>query len=146
MTLIKIDKERYINSDHVIYIDTPRANPNTDEVTVKIYLIDKLHVTVPPSVASYITQTLDTNDAFTDEQPPTLSLISQLAQHLRNRADGHTFSELLEFFPNDNNALITALADLVASNTITIQYIDNTPRYYHATNSVFAHLYEPEEW
>lgn len=132
--LIKIDNERFINSDHIVMIV-----PCMPEETANIYLLEGHCLEVPLSIASYITGTLETNDTYTEEKPPELSLESQIAQFLRNQAAGQAFEHICRNFPDRQTISITAaLKQLLTSNVIRNLGDTDSPLYYHASNSIFT--------
>lgn len=132
--LIKIDNERFINSDHIIMIV-----PCIPDETVNIYLLDGHCLETPVDIAAYITQTLDANDAFTEEKPTELSLESRLAQFLRNQVAGQTIGHLCARFENESPAALgNALRYLLESNTVCNLGNESHPLYYHASNPIVA--------
>lgn len=132
--LIKIDNERFINSDHIIMIV-----PCIPDETVNIYLLENHCLETSLAVANYVTQTLDASDAFTEDQPQELSIESQLAQFLRNQAAGQSFEHICRRFPDRQTITLTAaLSTLLTQNVARNLGNTDSPLYYHASNPVVA--------
>jgi hypothetical protein len=141
MTLIKIDKDRYVNSDNITSI-VPRAN---ESGVSRIYFTSNAYLDTTPQVVDFLAQMLDANDTFTDAQPTpeTMTLQSRVAVYLRNQTDGVTFTELSSAFSDEIDTLQPALDMLAANNTVKVLSGDySQPLYYHASNAIF---YGPEE-
>lgn len=131
--LIKIDKDRFINSDHIVIM----YPPTEEEVGVKLITNDIIHI--PTTVATYITQVLDANDAYTEEKPTELSLESQIAQFLRDQAAGQSFEHIHRNFPDrEGVSLHAALKTLTAYNVIHKVGDTDASLYYHASNPIIA--------
>ncbi len=121
--LIKIDNERYINSDHLIGIDF-------DHDRYILHLTGGNDIPTTSDVVTYIVEVLDANTGFTQEAVAPLSLASRIAIWLKNR-DGLCFAYIVEAFAPETPADINlALAELIQQNVVAV--IDDT--YYHASN------------
>ncbi len=144
--LIKIDKDRYINSEHISMIA-----PSTDG-DVSVYFIALLGrdfksegIETTAAVVEYIKTILDVDNHFT-EQSVTLSLSSQIAIILSNSAEPKTLKQIAEFF-NLNISLpeihsTAAWMDIEASvnkllltNVIRSEYRNDATYYSHAANA-----------
>lgn len=139
--LIKIDNDRYINSDHIIYMSPAYAEHDRPHI---LLTGGCLHYT-DWSIIEYIAKVLDTNDALTiTEQPQQLSLPSRLAHFLRNQSAGIMFQDIQTAFPQEPiMAIQAALNELDASNTIRALGTDESSLlYYHASNAIFGTISE----
>ena len=148
--LIKIDKGRYINSDHIVWISTEivleeEAAYFTFEEEVNeanlgmIWLTDHHYITTTLSVIAYITQILDANEALATEAPPAMSLQSRIAIHLRDQSAGQSIDMLTAVFADTDKATLEiALNELDANNIVRGLGEDNARLYYHTTNPVFG--------
>ena len=129
--LIKIDGERFINSDHIVIID-----PCKDADMSYVYFTNNPRIEVPNTIVVYIAETLDAAVAFTEETPADLSLDSQIALYLRNSSEGMSYADLANEFLQHASEFPLALNRLVGSNTIRIFDSDNGWLYYHASNPI----------
>lgn len=130
--LIKIDGERFINSDHLILIDH-------DERGCILYLTDH-EVKTSSAVVTYIAEVLDASNAFTDEAISPLSLDSRIAICLRNMVEGLDFADICKIFKLEAPAEVNlALARLVSSNVVKALATNepDTSLYFHASNPMF---------
>lgn len=132
--LIKIDKDRYINSDHIVLIE-----PHLASNAALVLLTTGHQIAVPLTIVAYITQVLDANDAYTEEQLAELSLESRLAQFLRNQSAGQSTERLCTQFKDDKpEQICIALENLLASNTVRALGDNINSLYYHASNPILT--------
>ena len=141
--IIKIDGERYINTEQITVIE-PGFDPS-DGVSPAPGMFC-IHFTgfnqqliVPSTTVNYILEAIDANtsytDALTETEIPSRPLTSRIASLLRNHLNGLTFSELMTLLgldkDTDEDALGLALEALVKDNTIRGQGINNSWRWFH---------------
>ncbi len=137
--LIKIDKDRYINSEHISMIA-----PSTDG-DLSVYLIALLGrdftsegIETTAAVVEYIKTILDVDDHFT-EQSVTLSLSSRIAILLSNSAEPKTLEQIAKSFnawtTDDCTNIRTSVTELLFNNIIRSEFRDNTTYYSHAANA-----------
>lgn len=142
--LIKIDKDRYINSDHIIAMTpitatTPGVLEAIPTGNVRLIMTDSTRLEIPSTIADYIAQTLDAHDAFTTEQPQEMSLQSRLAIHLRNQSAGQSLNMLASVFTDtDKYSIEAALNELDANNVVHALGVDEDRLFYHASNAIFS--------
>lgn len=142
--LVKIDKDRIINTDHIVAIIPvallsealqqfyqSQTNRVLDSKNYLITLVrDNLEVT--PGVVGYLEQILDIDTNYTDERVE-LSLKSRIAIFLRNSALPMTQAEVCAFFPLDPvEAVLAKLGELVDENVLRRVVDTEQVRYLHS--------------
>lgn len=145
--LIKIDNERYINSDHIRTITLDPTEPDTFCICFGPSLV----ITTTQVVIDYIVEVLDANTSIVFEQPAEQSLESRLAAHLRNQTTGQLFEELEISFPAaHSNEIVIALHTLLHNHVIVTAGMtlginpEEKTRYYHASNVTPSDDSEPD--
>ena len=145
--LVKIDKERIINTDHIAIIAPDDNDPNVWLIAFAGLPLDsgnRLSSTIEttPAVVDYLSLILDISDLFTEEQV-SMSLSSRIAILLSNSANRLTIMQIANAFPNTPiYELEVSVNQLLAKNIIHSELHNGTAWYSHAANAISYELAE----
>ena len=146
--LIKIDKDRYINSEHISMIaPSTNGDPNVYFIALLGRNLDSEGIETTAAVVEYIKTILDADDHYS-EDTITLSLSSRLAIDLSNRAAPASLNDLVynfDFLDAGPEAVEVSLNELLANNVIRSELRNGVPYYSHAANASHYAISEGED-
>jgi hypothetical protein len=130
--LIKIDKDRYINSEHISMIAPGVAS---DEYFILLLGqdYDKAGVQTTATVVAYLAMILDADENYSDD-PVELSLTSRIAIYLSNSANARSLEEIPSFFDAPLEEIEVSINELLAQGVITSELRHGIPYYSHAAH------------
>lgn len=134
--LIKVNGDRYLNSDHIIMIAPDPNTPGDYIVLTSDVNADPVQISGDAAHYIFALEGL-TDNGFSDAPPVVLPLTDRLAIFLRDSNQVYSLSDLQTFFPNDvRGDLILALSHLIASNTVLSDRQQNELVYFHTSHNI----------
>lgn len=138
--LIKIDGERYLNTEHISMI-APGPDLSVWFICLLGQGLDATQIQTTAAVIAYLAMILDADENYSDDSV-SLSLTSRIAIHLSNSAEPQTLNQLLgntAWLSATSEDIETSLNILVADSVIRSELRDGVAYYSHAAN---AHPFE----
>lgn len=131
--LIKIDNDRYINSDRIIGF---ARHPSNSELRVLWLAGLDESLEISEAAANYLCIALEANEGFDSDLIPQATLQSRLASFLRDSADSYTVEHLAAYFDSPIEDTQTYLNALEEEHVVRSQLLYGKQRYFHASNAI----------